>query len=329
MTTAIAIAKRVLDACVTNDGIIAGTHHFVDLWARDSLFAAWATHDPKTVETFFRFQRRDGAVPYRIFRRCGCLWPNFRSVQSGGFVPDGGLMAVIAAKQHGKRFRHNIDKALRFYAHRFGDNLISEWFQCEWADAVLKVGKMFYTNLLYWKATGDTRVKRLLNETFWNGQYFADWVDYKRQDYFASHPNMLAIVWGLANRKQAESILRFAKKYCWNGWALRSNHPGYPWWRIPVQNHLVGLSDYHNGLLWLQPGILYAVALYKTGAQKEANIVFENISKKIEEYDGVYEVYEKNGKPVRRLFYRAEEPFAWSAGLFLWADSIIRKKQHK
>lgn len=313
------IAKRELAQCVTPDGIIAGRHHFVDLWARDSLFAAWAVGEPKTVETFFRFQRGDGAIPYRIFRRFGRLWPNFRSVQSGGFVPDGGLMAVIAAKQYGRRFQHNIDKALGFYTHRFGDNLILEWFQCEWADAVLKVGKTLYTNLLYWKATGDKKIKDKINETFWNGEFFADWVDWRRQDYFASHPNMLAIVWGLATQKQAESILRFTGEYCWNGWTLRSNYPRYPWWRIPVQNHLVGLSDYHNGLLWLQPGILYAVALQKTGAKKEANIVFENISKKIEEYNGVYEVYEKNGKPVRRLFYRAEEPFAWSAGLLIWA----------
>ncbi|HLD25117.1 MAG TPA: hypothetical protein VJB96_04345 [Patescibacteria group bacterium] len=329
MTTVIALAKRALTACSTRDGFIAGTHHFVDLWARDSLFAAWATSDPVTVNTFFRFQRSDGAIPYRIFRRHGHVWPNFHSVQSGGFVPDGGLMAVIAATRFGKRFQHDIDKALIYYKHRFEDQLISEWFQCEWADAVLKVGKTLYTNVLYWKATGDSTIKKKINETFWNGEFFADWVDYKRQDYFASHPNMLAIVWGLATQKQAESILRFARKHCWNGWALRSNVPHYPWWRIPIQNHLVGLSDYCNGLYWLQPGILYAVSLKKTGSHREANAALRSIGEKIIEFNGVFEVYEKSGHPVRRLLYRSEEPFAWSAGLFLWAHSIIvqNKKQ--
>src|SRR5512135_3468457 len=95
------IAKKALEACTTPDGIIAGTHHFVDLWARDSLFASFgapAADAERTIETFLRFGRPDGMIPYRIFRRAG-LFANFRSVQSGGLVPDGGLMAVIAARQ--------------------------------------------------------------------------------------------------------------------------------------------------------------------------------------------------------------------------------------
>lgn len=301
------------------EGFLAGLHHFVDLWARDSLFVAWSVGDRSTIETFFRFQRKDGAIPYRIFRRFGRLWPNFRSLQSGGFVPDGGLMVIIAAKKYGKKYKKQIDKARDFYTTKFGNDLISEWFQCEWADAVLKVGKTLYTNVLYWKATEDKKIKKKINETFWNGEFFADWVDYKRQDYFASHPNMLAIIFDLATRNQAQSILQYAKKHCWNGWTLASNFPRYPWWRIPIQNYFVGMRDYANGMVWLQPGILYAVALHKVGQKQEASHVFKKISEKIIEYNGVYEVYEKNGAPVRRFFYKSEHPFAWSAGLFVWA----------
>lgn len=327
MKKAAHVCMEALAACTTPDGIVAGRHHFVDLWARDSLFATFGAEDDvarKTIETFFRFQRKDGAVPYRIFRRFGWVWPNFRSVQSGGFIPDGGLMAIIAAKKYGNMYQQYIDKARDFYTAKFDSSLISEWFQCEWADATLKIGRSLYTNTLYWMVRGDEKIKKQINDVFWQGDFFADWVDYKRHDYFASHPNMLAIIFGLTNPGQAEHILSYAKKYCWNGWTLEENYPTYPAWRIPLQNYLVGMGDYHNrGCLWLQPGILYAVALWRHDQKKDARHVLQAIGEKIVQHEGVYEVYEKNGLPVRRLAYQSEQPFAWSAGLYLWAYHII------
>lgn len=319
------IATNDVTACVVDSGITAGTRHFVDLWARDSLFAAFGAPPElakTTIETFLKFQRDDGLIPYRIFRRGNMLLPNFRSIQSGGIVPDGGLMTIIAAQQFKNKYRKQVQRARAWYKNTFGDGLIFEWFQCEWADAVLKVGKTLYTNVLYWEATKSPGIRAKINETFWNGRYFADWVDYRRQDYFASHPNMLAIIFGLATKNQAENILTVAKT-CWQGFTLHSNLPAYPFWRIPVQNYLVGIPDYHNGCLWLQPGILYAVALHKYGRVAEAKKVLGAVAGKIVEYNGVYELYEKNGRPVRRLFYKAEHPFAWSAGLFLWARNVI------
>lgn len=321
MRRSLQIAKRELSQCLVPEGILGGNHSFLDMWARDSLFATFGASSrvaKKTIETFLKFQKKDGQIPYRIFR-WRRLTPNFRSVQSGGFVPDGGLMAVIVARKFVKTYKEQIQKILNFYKRKYSDGLISEWFQCEWADAVLKIGKTLYTNVLYWKATEDKKIKKKINETFWNGEFFADWVDWKRHDYFASHSNMLAIIFGLATDTQARSILRFAKKYCWNGWTLQTNYPRYPWWRIPLQNYVFGMRDYHNGLAWLQPGILYSVALHKVGQKQEASHVFKKISEKIIEYNGVYEVYEKNGAPVRRFFYKSEHQFAWSAGLFVWA----------
>ena len=79
------------------------------------------------------------------------------------------------------------------------------------------------------------------------------------------------------------------------------------------------MADYHNGILWLQPGILYAIALKKTGKTQEARRVLMRIAHQIVKYQGVFEIYEKSGAPVRRFLYRSEEPFAWSAGLYVWA----------
>jgi glycogen debranching enzyme len=368
------IARHALVACDTTIGFVAGTHHFVDLWARDSLFATFganvhgmAKRSKVTITSFLSGQRKDGLVPYLILRSRMTIGKYFhhhsyykmpvahyRSNQSGGTVTDGGLMAVIAMRQYVETTKDikflreqyaTLEKALSWYWKKFHVGLVREWFLCEWADAVLKVGNTLYTNTLYWKALGDmawmaqklgkktdvnvyaawqSKIYILLQKKFWNGVFFADWIDYARHDYIATHANMMAIVFGLASKDQAASILSYAKEHCWNGWTLESNYPKYEWWRIPLLQRVAGMADYHNrGCMWLQPGIWYAVALRTVGKKKEAKDVLEALSKKIIEAGDVYEVFEKNGKPVGRLLYRSEGPFAWTAGIFLWAQDIL------
>jgi len=368
------IATRALVACDTEIGFAAGTHHFVDLWARDSLFATFgantvgkASRSKATIKSFLTYQRADGLIPYLVLRSrmtAGKYFhrhsyypspvPHFRSNQSGGVVMDGGLMAIIAMRSYIEssgdlRFlKENygiLEKGLVWYWKKFHMGLVREWFLCEWADAVLKIGHTLYTNVLYWKAIGDMawmakklkkktesamyyawqeKIQALLQSRFWNGVFFADWIDYARHDYLATHANMLAIAFGLATKTQATSVLAYAKEHCWNGWTLESNYPRYEWWRIPLLQRVVGMADYHNrGCMWLQPGIWYAIALATVGRKKEGKLVLEAISKKIVEAQDVYEVFEKNGKPVRRTIYRSEGPFAWTAGVYLWAYHLL------
>jgi glycogen debranching enzyme len=368
------IALDTLVACATPDGLIAGTHHFVDLWARDSLFASlganvcgMTTVSRRTIETFLRFQRADGFIPYLVMRSYHTVGKyfsrhtfrkepvgHFRSHLSYGLVPDGGLMTVIASRHYAettgdtqflRKYIDSLSMTMNWYVKQYQDGLIREWFLCEWADAVMKRGSTLYTNVLYWKALADLswitknlgrsddarywrdrqdKIGRTMNRLLWNGDYFADWKSVFRHDYFASHGNMLAVVFGLATEEQAASILSYARAFCWKDFTLETNFPRYPLWRVPLLHHVVGMGDYHNrGCLWLQPGILYVLALHKSGKKKEAKTILEVIIRKILEHNGIYEVYEKNGRPVRRLLYASEHPFAWSAGLFLWACSVL------
>ncbi len=371
------ISIRSLQSCYSDYGILAGAHHFTDLWARDSLFAVFGALDigdtetaKTTIDMFLRHEDHEGRVPYLISRSPLSIGkylhgkashyihpkPNFRSHLSGGFVPDGGLMTIIAAAQYyvkthdtmylKDRYKQ-LMRIMKWYITNFDDECISEWFACEWADATLKIGIVLYTNILYWKALKDmsllaaslhqisdskryccrsARIREIIYRSFWNGKYFIDWIDYKKQDYFASHPNMLAVHFGLVNRNEAHMILDTAGKFCQNHFTLEENYPRYPWYRIPLFHHCIGMGDYHNrGCLWLQPGILFAINLYKVGRKDEAIKFFHTISSKIVEYDGVFEVYEKDGSPVKRSFYQAEQPFAWSAGLYLFAYHILKK----
>lgn len=370
-----ALARDALSACVTREGFAAGAHHFVDLWARDSLFATFGANaaglahvSKKTIETFLRFQRRDGLVPYLILRSRHTVGkyfnrhryyrtpvPQFRSHMSFGIVPDGNAMVIIAAWEYAKqsgdvRFLNarysRLADAFSWYERRSFGGLMREWFQCEWADALLKSGNTLYTNVLYFRAAADLaliagklgkqsdaarfsaragEIKNLINAKLWTGEFFADWKDWKRQDYLAVHPNMLAIIFGLATKKQAASMLAAVKTHAWNGWTMENSVPNYPIWRVPLFHIAVGMRDYHNGLIWLQPGLLYAIALSMYGKRKEAQSVLSGIARKIAESGGAHEVYERTGTPVRRWVYRSEHPFAWSAGLFLWASHILRK----
>lgn len=371
------IARWSLKHCVTNDGLAAGVHHFVDLWARDSLFATFGANvsglskeSKVTLSIFFSHQRPDGLIPFLIRRdrlsigkyfNRHSYYPRpkaqFRSSQSFGLVPDGGLMAVIAAQQYIDSSRDDafldinyplLTSAMHWYPRRFKTVLISEWFQCEWSDSVLKSGFTLYTNVLYWKALTDmaalakrtqnsvdskhfsalaNHIATAIRQTFWNGSFFTDWVDrFGRHAYFAAHGNMLAVVFGLTTSVEMNQILAFAKRHCWNGFTLETNYPSYPWWRIPLTAYVTGLTDYHNrGCLWLQPGILYSVALFHAGHATEGRAILSRIAGKINEYSDVYEVYEKSGRPVHRMLYQSEHAFAWSAGLFLWASHILGK----
>jgi len=371
------LAHTALKACFTREGIIAGTHHFVDLWARDSLFATFGANvighenvSKKTIQTFLSYQRSDGLIPYLILRSKHTIGkyfhrpryflkpvPVFRSHMSFGIVPDGGLMTIIAMRSYVehtkdrsflKRHYMSLVRAFFWYEHRFGKGLVREWFQCEWADALLKSGNTLYTNVLYFKAASDMswmaaylgkqmdanryaifskHIQKLINDTLWTGSFYADWKDWKRQDYFATHPNMLAIIFGLTTKKQAASILSKAKKDAWNGWTLVNSTPEYPFWRVTFLHILIGLHDYHNGFIWLQPGILYSIALFVCKKRTEAKKVLLGIEDKIISFNGAYEVYERNSSPVRRRIYTSEHPFAWSAGLFVWAQDMLMVKK--
>jgi len=369
------ISLRDLKACFSMHGFIAGPHHFVDLWARDSLFATFGstairkfTWTKTTISTFLRFQRRDGLVPYRVMRSRSTIGKylgkptyrskpiaNYYSHQSGFIVPDGGLLVVIATALYIDRSRDkgflkknysSLMRAMAWYEKRNKGGLIWEGFLCEWADAILKIGHTLYTNVLYAKALLDMshmakvlghsqdyvtykkryiEVLKLLHKTLWNGSYFSDWYDYKRQDYFTSHANFLAIHFGLVGRESALKILAYAKKHTVSSFTVETNYPAYPFWRIPIIQFIAGVRDYHNrGCMWLQPGVFYALSLWKLGKHAEARTFFRNLADHIVKYNLAYEVYEKNGTPVRRLFYRSEGPFAWSAGIFLFAQNIIK-----
>jgi glycogen debranching enzyme len=222
------------------------------------------------------------------------------------------------------------------------DLLMEEGYYAGWADSLKKNGTVLYTNVLHYKAvqsfaycceylgkTAEAKhytylagcIKDTINRLFWNGDYYVDWVDLsgKPYDYFSTDGNVLAIIFGCADAQQSSSIQKYVhQKGLDEGFSTLSVYPHYERKHIYSLFLPLGMGDYHNGLQWLWIGCVDAVSKHTIGLHKEALALMSRIATKIVEHNGVYEVYDE-GNPVKRLFYKSEQWFAWSAGLFVWA----------
>ncbi|MFC1752082.1 amylo-alpha-1,6-glucosidase [Thermoproteota archaeon] len=220
------------------------------------------------------------------------------------------------------------------------DLLIEEGPYAGWADSVRKRGKVLYSNVLHYKALDSfgricrminknteashyenltKKIKEKMDDLFWNGQYYIDWIHRHRHTYFSADGNLLAIIFGLADRAKASKILRCIHELDLDhGFSSQTSYPKYRYRHIFPLFFPFQIQDYHNGLHWLWINCVYAVARHRLGYKDDAVKIIEATAHQIVKYKGVYEVYFK-GKPVKRFFYKSEKGFAWSAGLFVWA----------
>ncbi len=359
---AIKHASTSLRACYTDQGIVAGPHHFTDCWARDSFFASLGALElgdqevvAKMVQLFFTYQRDDGMLPYRIMRGPVTLGKylgkpkfykqpkaTFRLRDLGQEILDGTTLALLfAAKIQQKNLLPQIKKALNYLSKKEKHGLLWDGPMAEWNDAVWKFGNLLYSNVIYWKMYQELSVfvaeidlpwsKQLsekaraiaqaMRQRLWNGQYFADWHDWKRRDHFYPFGNCLAVIWGLTNKDETDSILTACAKI-YSGPFLPTNLPRYPWYRIDFLQRLAGMADYqNNGIVWWQPITAYIKALRLTGQVQRAEQLFIPLAKKITDDEVIHECYESTLEPVRRKLYTAEHPFAWASGMIIWAIS--------
>jgi glycogen debranching enzyme len=342
------VAVKALRKNYSDLGILAGTKHFDDLWARDAMFASLGALElgdfkavRKSLQNLLKYQREDGLLPYRVgtkssilkllgFRSKG-IFPRYLDELGRSEVKDSNSLVVIIANEYLKKSKDisfakdNFSKFKRALDY-YGDYLIEERPYANWADSVPKIGKVLYTNVIFWKATVALEeiakkigrkyfsrkpgfLKRRISRVFWNGEYFRD---SDSSQILSADGNVLAIVSGLANEKQKKSILESMKKRKMIGDHLSMSSPRYE--EASNYHTLLGMKDYHN-LNWLWVDALYGMIEKK---------MLQNVAKRINEYGVVYEIYEQNGKPVNRFFYKSERDFAWSAGLFIYAVRKIK-----
>lgn len=307
----------------------------------------------KMTDLFFSHQREDGLIPYRIMRGPVTLSkylgkptyfsipkPTYRLRGFGPEVLDGTTLTVLfAALTNQHKYLPKIKQSLQYLESREKHGLLWDGPMSEWNDVVYKWGNLLYSNVLYWymydqlalwfsshDSTWATQLREKrdeiassLRDRLWNGKYFSDWHDYKRQDYLYPFGNSLAVIWGLTTQEETISILQETEKLR-VAFTLETNAPRYPWWRIDVLQRILGMADYQNqGILWWQPVTAHAMALKKSGDVSLATSHLGTVANKIVQDQIIHESYERDGTPVERWLYRSERPFAWGSGMLVWA----------
>ena len=279
--------------------------------------------------------------------------------RAGSIFPhpiDPTALYIIAAREY-FRHTHDMEFTSRFNAamtgasrwlmqhDRDGDGIIENGYLAGWMDSILKKDKVFYLNLLYYEGlrccetlktelqmTADAaqfrRAANLLYDRFqtefWNGEYFTDWIRGSRSGGFSSDGNVLAILFGVATPEQAQKIMRFIAEHDLDGTTpLRTCYPVYPLWQVFPFYFLAGIPDYHRTMIWPWLGTLHAVNKFRLGDQRAALADLSRFGAWYVRDNAVSEVYDQQGRPIARRFFYAEVPFAWNAGLYVYAVHAV------
>jgi glycogen debranching enzyme len=258
----------------------------------------------------------------------------------------------------------NLLDALEFYPRKnmIQEDLLAESGFANWEDTVYKRGFVLYSNCLWYAAvkgfeklrsdletqgkasllavndipSSEMIIFQIRNKFWLAGEgYFADSVNKNQPEkYFDLAGNALTILFDIAHADQAEKILSLVETPRLGG-ASRGeseenilhpiNYPRYPWYRISPVSFLIGNPDYQNGSAWSWIEALLILAQLKAGQPKEAKKTFENFADIIAKNNHIHETYFLDGRPFDHLLWKSAVPFAWGAGLLLWAVSELEK----
>ncbi|HEX6033863.1 MAG TPA: hypothetical protein VFY83_05480 [Anaerolineales bacterium] len=240
---------------------------------------------------------------------------------------------------------------LDHYRRPTGDDpLLHQGAFADWADSIARHGRVLYTNVVYWKALSEMaiaatrlnleqeavayfvqaeQVLRAINRYFWRPDlgYF---VTSDELLQLSSDGNLLAIAWGLTTQEQSESILKVMERARMaEPVPTRVTFPSYPRHLIALENLLGGMANYHTDASWLWIGAWHVIALVKTGHMESAQRVVSRILKVIVQDRQVHEVHGPNGKPLSSMWYTAEAPLTWNAGMILYACHVFESKRQE
>lgn len=164
-------------------------------------------------------------------------------------------------------------------------------------------------------------------------------------DHFSADGNLLAVYFGIATPRQATSVIDRAIRELRlpSGLFALLDRP-YPKRMIPLGARLIGLGGYGNSFVMTWNTSLFALAAKKVGRLEAADQALSAVAR-LALRDGTFsEYYEKKRPslaqrlglvrrparraeqlvPVKRLLYRSEPEFSWSAGMFLRATAELR-----
>ena len=240
------------------------------------------------------------------------------------------------------RFDPVMDRAIRWLRRHDhdGDGLIESYWLADWMDSIMKANKVFNLNVIYYAGLRAYAALKAANNRadeaeevsreaarvydrlriFWTGEYFTDWIWGAKHGGFSSDGNVLAMLFGVATPDQGRRILDYIREHRLDTDApLRVCDPVYSPWRVFPMYYLAGIGDYHRTMIWPWLGTLNTVCKARYGDRGEALADLARIGDWYLRHNAVNEVYDRGGTPITRRWYTAEVPFAWNAGLYVYA----------
>jgi hypothetical protein len=153
-------------------------------------------------------------------------------------------------------------------------------------------------------------------------QYYLPYLGFRAfGEWFDSFGNLLAILSGIADQRQTDTILDFIERHSLDTWPLQSLtpavRPGDPDWRdyygaLNLPHH------YHNGGVWPFIGGFYVAALVKAGRNSAAERVLQSLAE-LNERGWFNEWHHgETGSPM------GVNDQAWSAGMYVFAFECAR-----
>lgn len=354
-------AVEVVNQCSTKYGLYAsgGWNGYKGVWSRDSNITligastqendSFKTQWRRSLEVLKEYQSSLGQIPNAVLNL------NSKKRQVDFKSIDSSLWYVIGHYIYKKRYRdaslfnkhkHAIKKAVRWLHYRdFGENVVLEQLPTsDWQDAFPnKYGATINTQALYYgmlSLIGDTdrmkKLKKVVNESkddrLWNGTFYwaYRWKNHDKYkeigDWFDSLGNLLAVVFGLSDKKMSLSILNYIKRHhVAEPYPVKCISPpikpGSEYWEDYYYDAKATPNHYLNGGIWPFIGSFYVLALVKVGRIDEAKKELD----KLAQVNLKSHLFPEWVDPINKHTWG--ELQAWSAGTYIWAYNAVKEKK--
>lgn len=346
-------AIQVLEKCITPKGFRAANPGYNGVWARDSMITSLGAIDKEfknvfrnSLITLGKNQSKLGQIPNAILLDNNQV--DYKSIDST-------LWFIIGHYVYKKRFdkkifnKHklSVKKALTWLKYQdMGEDLMLEQLPTtDWQDAFPhRYGHTINTQALYYKVLNligakkeAAKLKHQVNNNsdvnLWNGRFYLPWRwknhrnYHEKGEWFDSLGNLLAVIFDLADKNQAEKILSHIKnEKIDQPYPIKAIYPPIIEGSIDWQPYFNDCDaraaySYLNAGIWTYIGGFYVLALIKQKNLKKAQ-------------EQLYKLAEANLKSNYGEWINGEtgipcpgENQAWNAGAYILAYHSLKEKR--
>jgi len=353
-------AIETLKSCSTKHGLFAsgGKKGYKGVWARDSMIALIGAsvnksdfiqeQFKKSLITLAKYQSKHGQIPNAV-HKFEKTKPkvDYLSIDSSLWFIIG---HYVYKKKYGnilfKQYKKNIEKAITWLSYQdiSEDITLEQLPTTDWQDAFPhKYGDTINTQALYYyvlnligKKKEAEKLKQEVNEIgdlkLWNNNFYYAyrWKNHGKYkeigNWFDSLGNLLAILFGLADKNKAEKIISYIKDKKINlPYPVKSIYPvikkGSKYWEDYYLDCEAGKPNHYlNGGIWPYIGGFYVLALIKLKKFKEAKEELEKLAK-----TNLKGNFPEWVDPINKKMHGKLQ--AWDAGTYILVYESLKKKK--